>query len=90
MIKRKFSLRKRLYSLHLLILLLMVAVAVSTIISYQDLPIMQFKILAGLGFGYIIWAFLYHYLDKTLTLEIIIEYILIVLVGILFVYGILF
>ena len=48
-----------------------------------DQPLLQFQLNIAAAIIYLIMAFLHHHFDKSLTLEIIIEYILIALVVII-------
>ena len=51
--------------------------------------LVQFQILVMLSVLYLGWALLHHNLDKSLTLEIIIEYVLTALLAMVILYGVL-
>lgn len=59
------------------------------ILKFQNIPQMQLIILTMLALFYLGWALAFHYLEKNLTLEIIIEYILTALLALIFFYGVL-
>lgn len=44
---------------------------------FKNDPVMRFQAIIALAINYTAWAIFHHYLDKTLTLEIVIEYVLI-------------
>lgn len=55
--------------------------------QFQARSELQLQILIIVGLIYIIGAFIHHHFDKTLTLEVIIEYILIAILAISIVSG---
>lgn len=71
------------------VLVLATGAAIFGVIRFQDMPLMQFQILVILSILYLGWALLHHNLDKSLTLEIIIEYVLTALLAMVILYGIL-
>ena len=60
------------------------------VIKFANAPRVQFQILTALAILYLSWAFFHHTLDKTLKLEIVIEYVLTALLAIIILYGTLF
>ncbi len=59
------------------------------VLRFQNMPLVQFQILVALSILYLGWALTHHNLDKSLTLEIIIEYVLTALLAMVILYGIL-
>ena len=57
------------------------------VVKLQGLPQVQFLVTLCLVFAYLAWALLYHKLDKTLTLEVMLEYILTALLAVIVAYG---
>jgi len=78
--------------LHKHSVLVLAIAAVFTIIAVfrlQGLPLMQFVSLSTLVFFYLIWALIFHHFDKSLKLEVMIEYILTALLALVILYGVL-
>ncbi len=76
---------------HQTIILLVVAMlALLGVFKFQFVPKAQFVILNLLVVFYLGWAISYHHFDKSLKLEIIIEYVLIAALALAFFYGLLF
>ncbi len=76
--------RKRLiFILHLSTLLLILVSAVQAFIHFKSLPSMQLYVVFAAIFAYIGWGAIYHFLDKRLTLRLLLEYILIGLLALL-------
>ena len=63
--------------------------ALILMLKLQFNELAQFGVLFSLVLFYLIWALGYHLEDKTLRLEIMIEYILIAVLALIFFYGIL-
>lgn len=63
--------------------------ALILVLKFQTIALAQFGILTILILFYLIWAFSYHLNDKSLKLEIMIEYVLIAALALIFFYGIL-
>lgn len=55
----------------------------------QGMPKAQYFALSILIVFYLFWAILYHYYDKSLKLEVMIEYILTALLALVILYGVL-
>lgn len=64
-------------------------VAVLASFKLQFLPQIQMGVMSAVVTFYLIWAIIYHYLDKSLKLEIVVEYVLTALLALVLVYGIL-
>jgi hypothetical protein len=62
-------------------------VALVTLIVFRYAPAISFGILAGVTLIYLVGAIWHHFQDKTLTVEIIIEYILIAALALLILQG---
>lgn len=78
----------KLYRYHLLALVFLSFIAAFIMIKYRGSYI-QFLTLSLLTVSYLIWALIYHYLDKSLKLEIVLEYILTALLVLIVFYGVL-
>ncbi len=52
-------------------------------------PILQLRTLVIAAIAYLVWAFMYHYMDKSLTLSIFIEYLLTAVLAIILLTGVL-
>lgn len=57
--------------------------------SLHGVPSVQFLILATLILFYLGWALTFHYMDKSLKLEVVLEYILTALLALVVLYGVL-
>ncbi len=73
----------------ILIFAIITLVALVGLLQFRSLPLAQFQTLVALAFFYLGWAIIHHYLDRTLNLEVAIEYVLIALLAIVILYGIL-
>ena len=60
-----------------------------SVFRLQGTPMLQFFVLVVLISFYLFWATLYHFFDKSLKLEIMIEYILTALLALVILYGVL-
>lgn len=74
---------------NILVLIGAALVALVSILRLQGSPSVQFEVLALLVLFYLSWALLYHFLDKSLKLEVMIEYILTALLALVILYGVL-
>ena len=72
---------------HLLLIFCLVLVAMSFIFPHIGKLQLEITVLAILS--YVIFSLLHHYFDKTLTLEVILEYILIATLTLVFSIGVL-
>lgn len=68
-------------------ILLSSILAFSAVLKFQGFPNLQFVILTILSIIYLSFALIHHFLDKSLTLEIMLEYVLIVLLAMVILYG---
>lgn len=64
-------------------------IAIFTVIKFSMLPQLQFLIVLTLIFFYLGWALIYHLVDKSLNLEVTLEYVLTALLAVVVLYGIL-
>lgn len=64
-------------------------VALVAVLKLGGLPQIQFLVILCLTFVYLAWAIGYHFLDKSLKLEILLEYILTALLALVVAYGML-
>ncbi len=67
---------KHWYYLKMPILVLLAVLSAVLIFKLPNLIINQLSVLVVLILGYLVWALLHHLHDKSLTLEVILEYIL--------------
>lgn len=74
---------------NILVLLGAALVATFSIFSLHGVPGVQFLILAILILFYLVWAFVFHYIDKSLQLEVVLEYILTAMLALVILYGVL-
>jgi hypothetical protein len=65
------------------------AVALILLVKYNNLPQIQFLIATILIMLYLLWAILHHHNDKTLRVEVMVEYVLTALLSLIILYGIL-
>ena len=72
-----------------LVLFLITVFSLIAVFNFRSSPLIQFQILVTLSVCYLGWALLHHNLDKSLTLEVIIEYVLTALLAVVILYGIL-
>lgn len=71
------------------IFLIITLAALVGVLQFRNIPLAQFQTLVVLSFLYLGWAIIHHYLDRTLNLEVTIEYMLTALLAIVILYGIL-
>lgn len=64
-------------------------VAALSIFRFSHSPLIQFQILTLLAIAYLSWALLHHLWDKTLSFEVMVEYVLTALLAVIILYGIL-
>lgn len=81
------KLRTKIYKHKLTILIVVALISAVAVIKFQFLPQIQFAVLSTLVLFYLCWALLYHHFDKSLKLEIMIEYILTAALALVFFYG---
>ena len=84
--------KKTLLKLHrynFLIIFGPVLLVLITVLKTTTLPGVQFLLILSLIFFYLSWALVYHFIDKSLNLEVILEYILTALLSIVVLYGVL-
>jgi hypothetical protein len=74
--------------IHILVALTGV-VGLILLVKYNNLPQIQFLIATTLIMLYLLWAILHHHSDKTLSFEVVIEYVLTALLSLVILYGIL-
>lgn len=75
---------------YLLFSLVMLVLVILILFRLQNFPLTQFRILIVLVLGYFGWALYHHYRDKSLTLEIIVEYVLTTLLVTVILLGLIF
>jgi len=69
--------KKVTFILHIIALLLIFICSVRAFIYFKELPLMQLYVVVAAVVTYIGWGAIYHFLNKRLTLELILEYILV-------------
>ena len=79
----------KLHKYSILVVVLTSAISLVLILKLQYLPQVQFLVATVLVMFYLIWALAYHFMDKTLRLEVMIEYVLTALLALIVLYGIL-
>lgn len=72
-----------------LIIVLTSAVSLMLILKLQYLPQAQFLVATVLVMFYLTWALVHHFADKTITMEVMIEYVLTACLALIVLYGIL-
>lgn len=80
---------RKLQKYHVLIFVSASLIAVGGMLTFRNNSNYQLSILTVLVVGYLAWAINYHRLDKSLSLEIVLEYILTALLILIIFYGIL-
>lgn len=78
----------RLYKYHVYALVFLSIIAVLIMIKFRG-SYVQFLTLSSLTIAYLIWALTFHYMDKSLKLEIMLEYVLTALLVLIVFYGVL-
>lgn len=78
---------KRINKHSVLILVVLSLIALIGVFRFGDNSRLQFQILTSLALIYLSWALLHHTIDKSLTLEVVIEYVLTALLAIIILYG---
>lgn len=79
----------RFHKYNLLVIIGLSAATLLAVLKFNNLAQIQFLLLLSLIFFYLSWALIYHFLDKSLTLEVMLEYILTSLLAIVVLYGVL-
>ena len=88
---KKINLLKLTYCLqkhNVAFIIILAILSLWAVLKFQNIPQMQLIILTMLALFYLAWALAHHYLERNLTLEIIIEYILTALLALIFFYGV--
>jgi len=88
---KKINLLKLTYFLqkhNVAFIIILAILSLWAVLKFQNIPQMQLIILTMLALFYLAWALAHHYLERNLTLEIIIEYILTALLALIFFYGV--
>lgn len=62
---------------HLLALALIFVVSVVAFIRFSGSPLLQLYVVVAAVLAYIIWGLVYYFLNRRLTLSIILEYLLV-------------
>lgn len=75
------TVRKKLQKLNNLIFILFTLIVLSLTMQWNNNPALQMMILTILSINYVAWALTHHFLEKSLTTEIVIEYVLIASLG---------
>jgi hypothetical protein len=83
----RLSLKINLHSVIFIIILSVLSTIL--VLKLQSFPQVQFLIVTALIFFYLTWALFYHFKDKSLSLEVMLEYILTALLALVCFYGIL-
>ena len=79
----------KLHRHNILVLVVAAFLAIIAVFKLQGLPSLQFSIFSGLIAFYLFWAIFYHHFDKSLKLEVVLEYILTALLALIILYGVL-
>jgi hypothetical protein len=79
----------KLQKYHILIFIFTAILAVLGMLFFRNNSNIQLLIITTLVFGYLAWALNYHRLDKSLNLDVMLEYILTALLVLIIFYGIL-
>lgn len=77
----------KIYKHNLAFIVVAAFIALIGIMKFQGMKKVQFFIMVSLVVVYLIWAIIYHYLDKSLSLEVVLEYVLTAALAIIFLYG---
>lgn len=64
------------YNFNIPFLLILVLVSLSLIFNFKELPTTLILILVSASFIYLSWAMTHHFFDKSLTVEVTLEYVL--------------
>ncbi|OGE14408.1 hypothetical protein A3F00_03365 [Candidatus Daviesbacteria bacterium RIFCSPHIGHO2_12_FULL_37_11] len=79
----------KLHKHNFLIVIAAAFIALILVFKFQGIPIVQYTILTFLVAFYLLWATAFHHFDKSLKLEVMIEYILTALLALVILYGVL-
>ena len=79
----------KLQKFNLFIIALGAVITLLVVLKLQYLPQVQFLVMTIMIMFYLLWALAHHFIDKSLTLEIVIEYVLTALLALIILYGIL-
>lgn len=79
----------KLHRHNILVLAAAAFVAIVAVFKLQGFPGLQFSTFSALIAFYLSWACFYHHYDKSLKLEVVLEYILTALLALVILYGVL-
>ena len=79
----------KLHRFNLIVILSVGLFSILGLLKFSTIPQVQFLIILSLIFFYLAWALSYHLLDKSLTLEVTLEYVLTALLAVVVLYGVL-
>jgi hypothetical protein len=85
MVNKRLLIKMQKY--HLAVFLAVAAFGAFEILQFKTTPAIQFFIITFLAIVYLAWASIYHLLDKSLNLEVMLEYILTALLVLVVFYG---
>lgn len=60
----------------MLALIIVALLSAVTLLKFSYVPFIQVFVLIGFGIFYILWSIFHHRMDKSLTLEVFLEYLL--------------
>ncbi len=85
-----FTLRNvaKLQKYTLAIIIVSCVVTFFIMVKLQYLPQVQFLTATILVMFYLMWALIHHQIDKSLNLEVVVEYVLIALLALVVLYGV--
>ena len=79
----------KLYRHNIIVLVMAATLSLVAVFKLQGFPSLQFSIFSALIVFYLFWAIFYHHYDKSLKLEVVLEYILTALLALVILYGVL-
>jgi hypothetical protein len=68
---------KLLLTLHIAVLFIVLAAAVGVFLLFSGNPAIQFYVVVVATAAYLVWSLVYHFLDKSLTKRLLLEYSLV-------------
>ena len=69
---------KKLYPIaHYLALLIIFGVSIFAFLRFEEVPLMQLYVVVAAVVAYDAWGMIYHYFRRRLTLDLVLEYLLV-------------
>ncbi|MBI2029717.1 hypothetical protein HYT02_04830 [Candidatus Gottesmanbacteria bacterium] len=74
---------------HYLVLTIILVGGLTAFFSFRNYPVIQFLIGIGISLTYVLWGIIHHYIDRDLSIKIVIEFAVIAVFVIIILWNVL-